>query len=63
MILDQDVDFLTIILEELNAEMAENNVYADVILIGGLLGKYLLKDEFRETIDISMTIYKYMVFK
>ncbi|WP_277620096.1 hypothetical protein [Listeria riparia] len=41
MILDQDVDFLTIILEELNAEMAENNVYADVILIGGLLGKYL----------------------
>lgn len=56
MILDQDVDFLTIILEELNAEMAENNVYADVILIGGLLGKYLLKGEFRETIDIDFMV-------
>ncbi|MBC1456215.1 DUF6036 family nucleotidyltransferase [Listeria newyorkensis] len=48
--------YLQILLEEVNKEMVKNNVRAGVILIGGLLGKYLLQDEFRETFDIDIMI-------
>lgn len=48
--------YLETLLEEVNKEMVKNNVRAGVILIGGLLGKYLLQDEFRETFDIDIMI-------
>lgn len=49
-------EYLQETFEVLNDEMKENNIYANIFLIGGSAGALLLKDKFRSTLDIDVII-------
>ncbi|EOB3492803.1 DUF6036 family nucleotidyltransferase [Enterococcus hirae] len=50
-----DLGMLKSQLQELNDKMAEQDIFATVVLIGGFAGRYLL-DNYRQTLDIDFLV-------